>query len=384
MISRVLIVATRQIGDVLCTTPLMHRARRIWPDAVIDVLGYEKTMGMLVGNPDINAVIESPEHPRWADYKKLIRKIFRRYDLAVVTQPSDRAHVYGLLAAPERVGIVPNKKSHNWWKKLFSSRTVELDYWNQHVVIERLRLLDNFAPAQLSLNSVAEWQSISLVPPASEPLPQDLFEFVSTGLIVIVHATPMWRFKRWPIEHWADLLQTMVCAGCKVILTGSASPQDTALNADILAKLIRRHPEADLSQIRNCAGLLSLGQVTSLMNLARFYVGVDTSITHLAAACRVPTITLFGATAPPNFGPWAKATSIGPGTLSIWDLRGSERLSDGSSLQVRGNVSIIQGPGECVPCRKAGCDNHFDSRSQCLDELSPQVVSEVFKRMRLS
>lgn len=362
----------------------MHRARQIWPDAVIDVLGYEKTLGMLAGNPDINAVIESPEHPRWADYKKLIRRIFRRYDLAVVTQPSDRAHVYGLLAAPTRVGIVPTKKSHNWWKKLFSSHTIELDYWNQHVVVERLRLLDNFAPAQVSVNSLAEWQSISLVPPAAEALPEDLLEFVSTGLVVIVHATPMWRFKRWPIEHWADFLHTMVCAGYKVVLTGSASPQDKALNADILAKLIQRHPEANLSQIRNCAGLLSLGQVTSLMNLSRVYVGVDTSITHLAAACGVPTVALFGATAPPNFGPWAKATSIGPETLSIWDLRGPERLADGASLQICGNVAIIQGPGECVPCRKAGCDNHFDSRSQCLDELPPHAVIEVFKGMRFS
>jgi len=42
------------------------------------------------------------------------------------------------------------------------------------------------------------------------------------------------------------------------------------------------------------------------------------------------------------------------------------------------NVTILQGPGECVPCRKAGCDDRADSRSVCLDQLEPsEVISAI-------
>ncbi len=374
---RILIIATRQIGDVLCTTPLMRRARELWPNAVIDVLGYEKTMGMLVGNPDINQVIESPEHPRWPEYKTLTERIFRKYDFAIVTQPSDRAHIYGLLAASKRVGIVPTSKSHNWWKRLFSLHTVELDYWNQHVVIERLRLLDKFRPETDQEAVVRKPLQVSVTPPAVEPLPQDLIDFVGAGgPTIVIHATPMWRFKRWPVEAWAILIAGLVDSGKKVALTGSSSSQDKTLNLEILEAIKARHPDVDLSRVQDFAGRLSLGQTTALLRETNAYVGVDTSITHLAAATGVKTIGLFGATAPTNFGPWPKEMEIPSKAKSIWGLLG-EDTEHGSRLQTRGNVTIIQGPGACVPCRKAGCLNKFESHSDCLDNLQPTTVLKV-------
>ncbi len=370
---RILIIATRQIGDVLCTTPLMRRTRELWPDAVIDVLGYEKTMGMLAGNQDIDEVIESPEHPKWPEYKLLIKRIFRKYDLAIVTQPSDRAHIYGLLAAPARVGIVPNSTSHNWWKKLLSLQFVELDYWKQHVVIERLRLLDKFCCETDRGISVNQPSHPSLTPPSGEPLPQDLIDFVSSAPAVVIHATPMWKFKRWPVQHWAELISALVMAGKRVVLTGSLSQQDRELNAQIRSRVTQEFPNAPLSQVRDCAGQLTLGQTTTLLKLAQLYIGVDTSITHLAAACGTPMIALFGATAPTNFGPWPKDVPVPSEVQTVWALRGEEHL-DGVRTQMTGNIRIIQGPGACVPCRKAGCLDKFESHSDCLDQLSARSV----------
>ena len=47
--SKVLFIATRQIGDVLVTTPLIQAARRIWPEARFDFLGYRGKLDMLKG-----------------------------------------------------------------------------------------------------------------------------------------------------------------------------------------------------------------------------------------------------------------------------------------------------------------------------------------------
>jgi heptosyltransferase-3 len=44
--------------------------------------------------------------------------------------------------------------------------------------------------------------------------------------------------------------------------------------------------------------------------------------------------------------------------------------------QQRGNVWLLQGEGDCVPCLKEGCEQHLDSRSDCLEQMSPRRVIE--------
>ena len=56
-IKKIIIIATRQIGDTLITTPLISAAKRIWPDAQIDFFGFENSLSMVSGNPDFHRVI---------------------------------------------------------------------------------------------------------------------------------------------------------------------------------------------------------------------------------------------------------------------------------------------------------------------------------------
>ncbi len=78
--ARILFIATRQIGDVLVTTPLITAARRIWPQAQFDFLGYRDKLDMLKGNPDIHELIETSERPNLWEYFKLFNRLFQRYD----------------------------------------------------------------------------------------------------------------------------------------------------------------------------------------------------------------------------------------------------------------------------------------------------------------
>ena len=80
----VLVVVTRQIGDVLLTTPLIHAARLRWPQAAIDVLGFEGTLGMLQGNPDVSNLIATPARPGAGGLWRLARRLWRQYDLALI------------------------------------------------------------------------------------------------------------------------------------------------------------------------------------------------------------------------------------------------------------------------------------------------------------
>jgi len=371
---KVLFIATRQIGDVLVTTPLISKARELWPDAEFHFLGYRGKLDMLSGNPDITEIIETSDRPSFAEYLSLFNTLFQRYDLAIVTQPSDRAYLYGLVSAFRRVGVLgghpqgkdveeKSKRSksekQNAWKKLICMHTVNVDYFKQHVIAEKLRLLEIFFRNPADLFN----KPISVTPPNGEVLSPAIASEIQLPYVV-VHPGPLTAYKRWPLAHWQHLITHLVNKGFQVVLSASPAKQDVQLNHDIISLL----NDETATRVMNTAGKLSIPQTGSLLRGASLYIGVDTSITHLAAACNIPTIALFGATPPTNFGPWPNG------------FIGEQPYRLQARTQTVGNVTILQGPGECVPCRKAGCLDRADSYSECLDLLeSAQVITAVEK-----
>jgi heptosyltransferase-3 len=370
---KVLFIATRQIGDVLITTPLISQARELWPDAEFHFLGYRGKLEMLKGNPDIAQTIETADRPTLKEYFSLFFKLFQRYDLAVLTQPSDRAYFYGLVAAHQRVGVLGGhpqgiteqdkaKKSksdkQNAWKKAICLHTVDVDYFAQHVITEKLRLLEIFYRKPLDLFN----QPISVSAPAGDPVTPTIASQLHSPYIV-VHPGPLTAYKRWPLGYWQTLLTWITGQGWQVVLSASPAKQDLQLNKDILSLL-----DKEISKhIIDTQGLLSIPQAGTLIRGAVAYVGVDTSITHLAAACNTPTVALFGPTPPTNFGPWPNG------------FVGEQPYQLRARSQTVGNVTILQGPGECVPCRKAGCEDRASSNSECLDQLDPNQVIEALQ-----
>jgi len=372
---KVLFIATRQIGDVLVTTPLIQQARELWPEAEFHFLGYRGKLDMLKGNPDIAELIETSDRPGFGEYLSLFNRLFQRYDLAIVTQPSDRAYFYGLVAAFRRVGVLGGhpqglteqdkaKKSksdkQNAWKKAICLHTVDVDYFGQHVITEKLRLLEVFYKNVQDLFS----KPISVVPPAGEALTPVIASQLRSPYVV-VHPGPLTAYKRWPLAYWQTLVTWLTQQGWQVVLSASPAKQDLQLNQDIVSLL----DEATRQNVVNAAGKLSIPQARSLIQGAHLYIGVDTSITHLAAACNIPTVALFGPTPPSNFGPWPNG------------FIGKQPYQLRARTQTVGNVTILQGPGECVPCRKAGCEDRADSRSECLDLLEPNQVIEAIQKI---
>ena len=150
-----------------------------------------------------------------------------------------------------------------------------------------------------------------------------------------------------------------------MVLSASPAEQDLSLNRDILSLLDHEVTQS----VIDSKGQLNLPQVKTLLDGAALYIGVDTSVTHLAAACEIRTIALFRPTPPTNFGPWPNGF-IGERPYQLRDR-----------TQIVGKVCILQGPGDCVPCRKAGCFDTANSKSECLDLLEPSQVLEATERM---
>jgi heptosyltransferase-3 len=248
----------------------------------------------------------------------------------------------------------------NAWKKFISMHNVTVDYFAQHVIAEKLRLLEVFFR---NPNDVFK-EPISVTPPEGEVLTPVIAGQLNQAY-AILHPGPLTAYKRWPLAYWQQLITWLTQQGLQVVLSASSAKQDLQLNHDILSLL----DEATRQQVIDTAGKLSIPQAGTLLRSAALYIGVDTSITHLAAACNTPTIALFGATPPTNFGPWPNG------------FVGDQPYQLRARTQTIGNVTILQGPGECVPCRKAGCEDRADSHSECLDLLEPSQVITAAKQI---
>lgn len=348
-VQRILVVTTRQIGDVLLATPLLRAARLRWPQARIDVLGFERTLGMLKGNGDAGELIEVPQRLGVRGGLALARRLWRQYDLALVTDAGDRAHLLGWIAASRRSGILPAEGGSNWWKRRLLQHVVTAagDRGGVHSAVEKHALLQPW---------LAEHpQAVPpVVVPAGTPLPPEIATLLQAGCVV-VHAPSMWDYKQWPVEHYASVVRTLLAEGRQVVLTGSGSARDQ----ECIAPLKRL---AGAPQLLDTSGRLDFNQLVSLLQRAALYIGPDTSVSHLAAAAGLPVIAVFGPTNPLRWAPW-------PG-------RAEEpiRFVRSAPVQQVGNVTLLQSTLECVPCGRAGCEDHRQSRSDCLPAIAPEQV----------
>jgi len=351
-VRRILVICTRQIGDVLLTTPLIAAAKARWPDADLDVLGFAGTLGMLKGNPDVHAFVEVPPGAGWLRSVGLIRRLWRRYDLAFVAQYSDRAHLYGAVAARHRSGLVLSDRRDSWWKRAMLDHAVTVEHDQTHAVLEKLRLISPWS---------APPDAIRVMPPPGAPLPDALRARLDASYVV-VHVPTLVRYKQWPIEHHVTLVRALAGDGVQVLLSGGPSEADRARTAEVLTGA---GDAARGDRVIDVAGALGLDQLATLLRGAGLYIGPDTSITHLAAALETPIVAIYGPIDPRLWGPWPQGH--GP----------SQPYVERALLQRVGRAVLLQGDQPCVPCSRAGCDRHNDSRSECLETLSPwRVVAE--------
>lgn len=345
--SRILVVVTLRIGDVLLSTPVIRSLRLAWPQAEIDVLVFEHTEGILLRNPDIHRVITVPARPEFLEHLRLLFGLFRRYDLALTPLTGDRPTLYSWLAGRMRIGMQDGSRKNRWKQHLLSKWAV-YDHFDTHTVLSNLRLVDLLG-IKRSYEVVVEWD-FSDEYSAAKALPVDSV----TESFAVLHMSPKYPYKMWHRDEWLALARWLEKNGIRSVLTGSGSPDEMAYVEEIFRSMS--------SATINMAGKLSLSESAFLISRAKCYVGPDTAVTHMAAALGTSTVALFGPSNPVKWGPWPKGYGE---DCNPYKMKGSQRVS---------NVVMLQGGGDCVPCMEEGCERHINSLSDCLQNLPAASV----------
>ena len=351
---KILVVATRRIGDVLLTTPLIRSLRKAWPDAEIDALVFSGTEGVLVSNPDLHRILTVAQRPTLFQHLRLLFNLWRGYDVALSVMPSDRPTLYARIAGKRCFGIVAAGSKH-LWKKWMLTQSVQFDNLDTHTVLMHLQLADLLGVPRYN-EVVAAWrdEDISAVHRA---LPFDC----EAQAYAVLHIHPMYIYKAWRREAWGELAAWLNRQGIRIVLTGGKSKEEI----DDIRELLKSLPHDTV----DVTGKLSLPAVAYLLSKARAYVGPDTVVTHIAAAVGTPTVALFGPSNPVKWGPWPKdyAEDHNP-----YQTKGTQRVN---------NVVLLQGTGDCVPCFEEGCERHIASLSDCLQKLPAVRVIDALNQL---
>lgn len=293
-----LLVKTSSLGDVIHALPAVSDMRAAMPDARIDWLVEES----LVAIPRLHAGVADVipvALRRWrrSFWKKNTRDEIssfagrmrdRTYDAVIDAQGLFKSAVIALMARGPRHGL--DFHSAREPLTLFYQRSYRVG-WDIHAV-ERNRQL------------AAHVLGYAVDRPCNFGISAAPREFAWLGAgqyAVLLHATSG-DYKLWPEANWVAVSDAFAADGVRCVLTwGNAREQARCVRLAGRMKNAVIAPELDFAAL---AGLFA-GATT--------VVGVDTGLTHLAAALGRPTVGIYIGTDPAATGIYGcpRACNIG-------------------------------------------------------------------------
>ncbi|MCB1737824.1 MAG: putative lipopolysaccharide heptosyltransferase III [Gammaproteobacteria bacterium] len=357
-IRRILVIKSRNIGDVLLTGPLISSLRALYPKAEITALVKAGTEEMLLDHPHLNQVIVYPTPQpnesrigfRLRDLRWQYGLRKRQFDMVINTTEGERGALTARLSnAPIRVGWRLTRSTG--WRRNLLTHPQDPREGKRHTVIRNLDLLgippedqDRRVRLQFADADLTRVDTLLRVNGRQEDRP-----------LAWIHPASRWFFKCWTAEGMSAVIEHLGKRGFDVVLTSGPDHRERYQVRSI--RDLCRCPSGPI----DLSGRLTLKETAALAHRADLFFGVDTAPMHIAAAMDIPVVALFGPSGTFDWGPWPN------------DWAGSDTpypLQHG--VQHAGPHTVIQKAWACVPCGKDGCNG--SKKSQCLDEMSPEEV----------
>jgi len=320
------------LGDIVMASGLIPALQALYPGAEISWLCQADGAPLLQHNPRITklivwqrqdwlALLKAHRYAALWHTVRQFRSSLRRekFDLVLDAQGLLKS---GLMTwftgAPRRISINAREGSHVLMHEVFRPQT----HAKPMIGSEYRDLAQHLgAPAgafqlDLAIGAAAQAHARLARSPNARPL----------AVLAPFTTRPQ---KHWFEDRWADLGKRLLDLGFQPVVLGG--PADTAEAARMC------HQEPGLL---NMVGRLKLDESAAMVADAKLLIGVDTGLTHMGSALCVPTLALFGSTAPYLLGPTA-------------------------------NTHVMYEALSCSPChRRPSCDGAFT----CMKQLTTQRV----------
>ena len=270
----ILCLRSDRIGDMLVSTPVLHRLRVLYPDAVLDVIARPLGAVALEGNPDVDHVfVYDKKHLRCLF--TLLPHLRERHDMVVSFNDRSRTlRILSFLARGDRKGAL-NKGRLAPWSGSESDGT--------HYSAVMLRELE----AEFSLPH-DEHPDISIrfsLPEEVEKAVRESFPPVPglrrVGIFIgNIKKTGL----RWPIEKFVELT--------RVLLEKNADLDVWIVAGESDVPLLEAYRDMEHPRLHRFIGKKSLQYTAAFLKTCDAFVTCTSSPQHLAGAMKVPTVSI--------------------------------------------------------------------------------------------
>jgi heptosyltransferase-1 len=300
MSKKILLVKTSSLGDLIHALPAVSDVVSVAASEGIDWVVEEPLMGVPRLHTGVTNIIPIAMR-RWRkalwqrEIRDEITASLRRlrqhdYDAVIDAQGLFKSALVAFAARGTRYGL--DLHSSREPLALFYHRTFRIS-WQLHAV-ERNRLL---------LARALGYD----VPPRCDygisSAPRRFGWLAINSYAVLLHATSS-DHKLWPEEHWITLGNALDAGGVGCVLPWGSTRE-------------RERSERIAAKLRTAIvpPALALDDLAGLFAGARAVVGVDTGLTHLAAALGIPTVGIYCATDPAATGIYGCARAVNLGGI---------------------------------------------------------------------
>jgi len=298
--SRILVVRTDRLGDVILTLPVFSHLRRRFPEAHLALLAGRYAGAIVAGSPQVDEILwyDGPEGilPLRAATRMLRAG---RFDAAVVVHPTARLALAVFLAGiPVRIGT-----GYRWYSFLFNTRV-----FTHRKTAERHEAEYNVALLGALGCDTAMRKPLEahLVIPAGaqESVAARLRAAGIAGDFAVIHPGSGGSAREWPQENFAALAGR-IAAGLSlpVVTTG------TAREIPVAEAVARGGGPRGVS----FAGALTVQELAALIGRASLVIGNSTGPLHLGTALGVPVLGFYPripVMGPGRWGPYTENARV--------------------------------------------------------------------------
>lgn len=288
---KILVIRRDNIGDLVCTTPMLTMLRKQYPDAWIGVLANSYNVAVLQGNPDVNAVFSyrkakhrAANETRWSIWLETAALMWklRRYgiDTAIIASPGGERYAR-MIGARCLLRHQPDSGPHE------VERCIAI-IGNTEFVKERAAPLIVVADSQLA-----------------DTLTQRAGLQKNGGVRIAVHISARRPRQRWPASAFAALIQELLSSGQadEILVFWSPGSKDDPAHPGDDEKL--SEIEAAIADPRIIPMKTHrLPELIAGLSLCDLVVCSDGGAMHLAAGLGKPVVSFFGDSDPARWHPW--------------------------------------------------------------------------------
>jgi len=269
---RILIIRPDRIGDVVLSTPIPRELKKAFPDCFIGLLLREYTKDIYVNNPNVDQIIIDSEKKDLRSKIQLIREIrSHNFTHAFMLLPTERMNwILFFSGIKHRIGV-----GHKFYQFVTNTKSV---YRRKHIPLRheadycmdmarKIGVISDNLDTEIYLNN-EEKAFVSL-----------LKEKFSKGqkLLIGIHTTSGNSVPNWKVQTYLDLIIKLESLNnVQIVITDLQIPEEIINITEV------EYPEQKT--------LRDLIHIISSLDLL---IASSTGPTHIAAALKIPTITMF-------------------------------------------------------------------------------------------